>query len=236
MNCRTFHRNLEDYLEDGLDFPGRFGMERHAQQCIGCGKAMADAQRLGQMARELKRVKAPAGFEDSILGKIGNRKLNSRFSRFRRFWIYGFEQPSWRKLALASCSMAVLLLGVFYAFNRSIIEYSSPQAFQPQLYIPQASNSPKPAATPAIARNSRATNRNNRAGQLKVANKQAAAPQPIVTSPEEFFADHQEAAYIEYLMLGPDNRPVTVRMPLPKEIQMQYGQPSEEYYIRNVSH
>jgi hypothetical protein len=236
MNCRTFHRKLEDYLEDGLDFSGRFGMERHAQQCIGCGKVMADAQRLGQMAGELKRVKAPAGFEDSILRKIGNRKLNGRFSRFRRFWIYGFEQPPWRKMALASCSIAVLLLGVFYAFNSSIIDYSSPQAFQPQLYIPQASNPPKPATTSIIAKNSRATNRDNKTGQLKAAIKQAAAPQPMVIHPEEFFADRQEAAYLEYLMPGPDNRPVTVRMPLPKEIQMQYGQTSEEYFIQNVSH
>ena len=40
MNCRTFQKNLEDYLADGLDFAGRFGMERHARQCISCGKEM----------------------------------------------------------------------------------------------------------------------------------------------------------------------------------------------------
>jgi hypothetical protein len=234
MNCRTFHRNLEDYLEDGLDFAGRFGMERHAQQCIGCGKVMADAQRLGQMARELKRVQAPADFEDSILRKIGNRKLNGGFSRFRKFWIYGFERPSWRKLALSSCSLAVLLLGVFYAFNRSTIQHSPPQtlrpqAFQPQPYIPQASTPSKAPEKPAIiAKNSLAADRKLSTRQPKSAVKQIAAPPSIDILQEEIFADLQDADYIEYLIVGPGNRPVTVRMP--------YAQPSEEYYIRNVSH
>ena len=41
-------------------------------------------------------------------------------------------------------------------------------------------------------------------------------------------------AYDQYLVPGPDNRQIIVR--LPKTIQMRYGQPSEEYYIRNVSH
>ena len=46
MDCRTFNKKLEDYLEGGLDFPGRFGMERHAGHCFACGKTVADAQKL----------------------------------------------------------------------------------------------------------------------------------------------------------------------------------------------
>ena len=46
----------------------------------------------------------------------------------------------------------------------------------------------------------------------------------------------QDMDYVEYLMPGPDSRPVRVRLPLPKIIPMNYGQMSEEYFIRNVSH
>ena len=116
MNCRTFHRTLEDYLEGGLDFSGRFGMERHAQQCISCGKEMSDAQRLRRMVSELQRVKAPANFEASVLREIGMRKAHGRFSGFRSLWIYGFEWPSFRKLALASSCLADFVLWHFLRF------------------------------------------------------------------------------------------------------------------------
>ena len=106
MDCKTFHKNLEDYLEDGLDFAGRFGMERHAQQCIGCGKDMADAQQIRRMVSELERVKAPDSFEASVISEIGKRKWDARSTGIRRFWIYGPEGPQWRKLALASSSLA----------------------------------------------------------------------------------------------------------------------------------
>ncbi len=238
MNCRTFHRNLEDYLEDGLDFPGRFGVERHAQQCIGCGKVMADAQRLSQMACELKRVKAPANFEDSLLEEIGKRKLNRRFSLFRRLWIYGFDPFSWRKLALASAGSAVLLLGVLYAFNYSSFHYLTRTLHPLQTSIPQAAPSPKSAEnSEVIAKDSLEKNRENKTVQSKFVEKKAPVPQRIeIAQQEEMIADQEEADYIEYLMMGPDKRPVTVRLPLPKEIRMQYGQPSEEYFLRNVSH
>jgi hypothetical protein len=237
MNCRTFHRNLEDYLEDGLDFPGRFGMERHSQQCIGCGKVIADAQRLGQMARELKRVKAPSNFEASLLEEIGKRKLNSRFTRFRRLWIYGFEPLSWRKPALASAGLAVLLLGVFYAFNYSYFHYLPRTSPPLQTSIPQAAPHPIAAdRSEIIAKNSLEKNPENKTVQSKVRAQKAPAPQLIDIARQEMIVDQEEADYIEYLMMGSDNRPVTVRLPLPKEIRMQYGQPNEEYFIRNVSH
>lgn len=114
MNCRTFQKQLEDYLEDKLDFAGRFGMERHAQQCIHCGEEMAGAQALGRMVRSLDKVKAPPDFEASILNKIAVRKRHRRFSAFRRFLVFGFDMPSWRKYALASSSLALIGLGFLY--------------------------------------------------------------------------------------------------------------------------
>ena len=129
MDCRKFHRNLEDYLEDGLDFPGRFGMERHAQQCIHCGRVVSDAQRLRQMAHQLERVKAPADFESRLLEEIGKRKALGRFSGLRRFWLYGFDMPSPRRLVLASSCVAVVAMGIFFfypfLFNRITPEAGS---------------------------------------------------------------------------------------------------------------
>jgi hypothetical protein len=111
MDCRKFHRILEDYLEDGLDFSGRFGMERHAQQCIGCGKVLSNAQQLRRMARQLDRVKAPGSFEADVLREIGRREARGRFFGLRRFWLYGFDPPSIRRWALVASCLAVLVIG-----------------------------------------------------------------------------------------------------------------------------
>lgn len=237
MNCRTFHRNLEDYLEGGLDFSGRFGMERHARQCISCGKEMADAQRLRRMVSELQRVKAPVNFEASVLKEIGIRKAHGRFPGFRSLWMYGFEWPSLRKLALASSFLAVLGFGVFYALNRASFHQTAPP---PQIAF-------KPAAIPTEAKEAKS----NPAAKSEVPSpgkqvemetpKLAKRIQPRELPEEEQVLERdmqevQDTDYVEYVMPGLDSRPVPVRLPLPKIIPMNYGQMSEEYFIRNVSH
>lgn len=241
MNCKAFHQNLEDYLEGGLDFSGRFGMERHAQQCICCGKEMSDAQRLRRMASELQRVKAPANFEASILREIGARKAHGRLSGFRSFWLYGFEWPAFRKLALASSSLAVLFLGAFYVLNRASLDTPSPQ---PQIAaglkpVPIVVKK-EPKESPAVKLEASLPKKETPVEIPKLAKKvlppELPNNEPI---PEEDMRDMRELRdvdYVEYFMPGPDSRPVPVRLPLPKVIPMRYGQMSEEYFIRNVSH
>src|SRR5213594_1530202 len=112
MDCRSFEKNLEDYLEGGLDFPGRFGMERHAQQCYVCGKAMASAQRLGELAKQIGEASAPVNLAASVLARIHAR--DSR-SWLYDFWVYRFEWPSWRALALTALSMAFVGIFAFWA-------------------------------------------------------------------------------------------------------------------------
>jgi hypothetical protein len=234
MDCRTFHKKLEDYLEDGLDFSGRFGMERHAQQCIGCGKTLADAQRLSGMARELVRVKAPLNFEDLVLNEIGKRKLNSRVARFWSHWIYSFEWPSWRNLTWSSCSLALLLLGGFYAYHRFFLDL-------PRQPIAAAASAPKAAAPAQAADNSAEVVGNS---QLAAKTAAAAAVNPRPTKnrapvrtadafPDEVLGDQQEAEYLEYFPQGPNDPPVVIRWPLPAQTQ-SHGQP--QYFIQNVSH
>ena len=243
MNCRTFHRTLEDYLEGGLDFSGRFGMERHARQCLSCGKEMSDAQRLRRMVSELQRVKAPSDFETSVLREIGMRRAHGRFSGFRSFWMHGFEWPSFRKLALASSCLAILCFGIFYASRRTVIN--------------QASTAPHIVGVPATIAVEAREAKSNAGTRLEtpVPKKPAAVEtiisakrirppallkrEPVIDAIDAETRDMQEVQdtdYVEYSMPGPGNRAVPVRLPLPKTIPMRYGQMSEEYFIRNVSH
>jgi hypothetical protein len=237
MDCRKFHKSLEDYLQGGLDFSGRFGMERHAQQCISCGEDLANAQQLSQMTSDLERVKAPLNFEAKLLQEIGKRKSHGRFSYFHRTWMYGFDSFSWRKVALAGCGCAALALGIAYWPRHSAgIANTSPApsyvAAEPSNKVveqPKAADNKKFGAAfhePVVPE----------ARAVMASSKASPEIQPLRPADEELFTEPEVAdtEFTEYVMEGPDNRPVTVR--LPKRIRMQYSPASEEYFIRNVSH
>jgi hypothetical protein len=233
MDCRRFHRNLEDYLQDGLDFSGRFGMERHAQQCIRCGKDLADAQRLSQMARQLERVKAPVNFEASVLQEIGKRKLQGPFSYFYRAWVYGFDWVSWRKLAIAGCGAAALALGIVYWPRH--VPAPTPNALPLASYV--AAGPPK-SPTNEREKPAQVVRESAMPQARPVARPDRIKPESRFPRPaqEDLFTEPEiaDTEYMDYVVEGPDNRPVTVR--LPKKIRMQYSDASEEYFIRNVSH
>ena len=233
---------MEDYLAGGLDFSGRFGMERHAQKCLSCGKELSDAQRLRRMVSELQRVKAPADFEASVLREIGARKANSRFSGFRSVWMYGFEWPSLRKLALASSCLAVLFLGIFYASHRTSFNRATapPQVASERSVAPAEKKEIRnlPAAKVALPLPKK------QAAETPKFAKKVLPPAILKREPPldqdlqdmRDLQDLQNVNYVEYEMPGMDNRPVPVRLPLPKVIHRQYNQMSEEYFIQNVSH
>ena len=240
MDFKNFRRALEDYLEGGLDFSGRFGMERHARQCMSCGKEMSDAQRLHQRVSELQRVKAPADFEASVLREIGARRAYGRFSDFRSHWMPGFA--SFRKLALASSCLAVLCFGIFYASYRTVFNRKSttPQVASARAKVDveakEAKNSP--GTSPA-------THAPNKPAAEPLKSAKGVRPpallkrESVIDAMDGKIRDMQEVKdtdYVEYSMPGPDNRPVPVRLPLPKIIPVRYGQMSEEYFIQNVSH
>lgn len=237
MDCRKFHKNLEDYLEGGLDFPGRFGMERHAQQCIRCGKELTGAQRLRQMVSGIDRVKAPVNFEQSLLNEIGKIKTEERFSSLKRFWIYGFEWPSMRKVALASSCLAILAFGMFYfSANKSTSVSPLPVSAPPVVAVqkPVKTDQPPvqaPEAVPlktAVLKPTSALSRHESGTE-----EMTKAPDPererIV---EEELA---ETDYVELQLMGPDNRPVSVYRQ-PNEPQLRNVKINEEYFLRNLSH
>jgi anti-sigma factor RsiW len=186
MNCRKFYRNLEDYLDGELDFAGRFSMERHAEQCLACGKKLADARGLRLLTASLARVKAPADFEERVCREIALRKSQGIFSRVRNFLAFGFE---WRRFAFVATAFAALVFGIFFA---------------QQIW--------RDAPFPAVAEKSN-----------------SAEETDILEAPENF---KMEA--LDLLLVSPDNRYTPEQ--LPRKIYVRYGSPSEEYFIRNVSH
>lgn len=239
MDCRTFHKNLEDYLEGGLDFPGRFGMERHAQQCFGCGKVVGDAQHLSRLAHELKGTGAPENFEAELLRRIQKESLGRPLWKFRRLPIYFFEWPSWRFLTACALILGMAGFAAFFS-NRWLktdragdaagIARESRPVLAPQrnvetLPVAPAHNPPKAVAVSGRPRKAPVPARDI-----------FAKPRSGYSTEEDspYYADRADSDYAEYLVPGPGNRQYVMR--LPKTIRMLYGQPSEEYFIRNVSH
>jgi len=227
MDCRTFQKNLEDYLENGLDFSGRFGMERHAQQCIACGEEMARAQRLSRMVRGLERVKAPSTFESSVLNEIARQKLNNIFFRIRRDWVYGLEGLSWRKWAAVGATFAVFGLGFLYWYNSATSNHTAalPSAAKEPAKTEEI-ESPRLAPDTAGVKSERAVQARNAEAEVR----------PSDLAQSDLFSDQEDLTteYIEFSILDSDNLPATIQ--LPKKIRVQYEQPSEEYFIQNVSH
>ncbi len=233
MDCHRFKNNLEDYLEDGLDFTGRFGMERHAQQCIICGEELAGAQRLRRMVHELGRVKAPVSFESSLLSEIGKRNWQGRFPHFKKFWLYGFELQSLRKLAVAASGLAVLAIGVFclppYLSRRATPEVpSAPTLAAQKPAIMKQNEHTEPVVTPI-------STRSDRPSPSQSTDDVAETTQASSTEPEQVVEQETtDTDYVELQMIGPDKRPVSFR--LSDKSRYRDGKTAQEYFIRNVSH
>jgi hypothetical protein len=255
MNCRTFHRNLEDYLQDGLDFANRFAIERHSRQCISCGKDLADAIELRHRVLDLKQVKAPADFESSLLEKIGMHKARSRSSAIRKFWIYSPEWLSWKKLMIASSSLAVLAIGILVLFQPT--DTNPPEPTPVAVRLPEKALEPSPAV---VHRPEKVAGK-----ETSVFNTKSASPPPPshaeVSAPETMpmpiarktpkaspvstlqlkewmpFEESSETVpdYFRVLIGGSDVHPAPVPM-LPQTIWIQYRPAPEEYFIQNVSH
>jgi len=235
MDCHTFHKRLEDYLDGGLDFPGRFAMERHARQCFGCERDIAETLRLKQMVRDIRRVSAPADFETSLLARIRTDTSRHRFWRLQSLWWYGFENLSWRKVGVGAAAV-ILVAGITAlvhfgnGFNRPIA-MQNPEAGPSRAAVGESDNLQGPG--PAIA--ARAVPPSRQAMLAEIS--------PVAVDGSGFRVQDQWATpylepgdldFFEYLVPVSGDRQLILQ--LPRTIRMRYAQPSREYYIRNVSH
>jgi anti-sigma factor RsiW len=234
MDCRTFRRNLEDYLDGGLDFPGRFGVERHAQQCLGCGKDLADAQKLSRLTRELARAQAPADFEARVHRLLRSRGLQRRpkLWELQHFWWERMPSRSW---AWGTVALLLLVGGIFYSANRVPFDHA------PSVPSLTAGSLPPEADKPTVA--SRPTAVRPAAVPPEILPESAAHlyPSPTPNGPFTLESDTPvwsiepaDSEYVEYVVPAAGGQRLVMR--LPKTIRMRHGQPSEEYFIRNVSH
>ena len=234
MDCRTFHKNLEDYLQGGLDFPGRFGIERHAQQCLACGKDLADAQKLGRMARELERVPAPAGFEAELLRRIQTSGLRRRPALWRLQYLWP-DWLSWRPVWVASAA-ALLAAGVFFSLQHFTPEQdpTDPAAIAEKA-SPQATTIPVNGGVPELPSASLPAAARDFAVPVILMPDGGADPRFVVEpGASSGFGEAAGTEYVEYAIPGADGRQVVMR--LPTTIRLRHIQPSEDYFLRNVSH
>ena len=242
MDCRKFQKNLEDYLEGGLDFAGRFGIERHAQQCYSCGRTESDAQKLRLLALAVKRVSAPSNFEAAVLARIHDRESRLFFGGLRRRWAYGLEWPSWPSLALGVSGLSLFAIAILFSLHH--FAGTDPNG---EIAAGQVSASDRPPSTPSPGEALTAAAPGGSVSDpvtelpsnpLTVSRAGSSVGRPrILYSTDELtveLSNQGESDYVEYLVPGPGNRPVIMR--LPNTIRMKYGQASEEHFIRNVSH
>jgi len=231
MDCRTFHRRLEDYLEGGLDFPARFGMERHAKQCYACEKDVTEAVRLRQMARELQRVGAPPNFETALLARIQTEKSHRRFWKLQSLWLYGFEGFSWRAASItALVTVSVVVTVSYFHFGTGRYQPTAPQVAEERLAAQLPARNGSDAAP-----NVGLPDESALSGEGDVFARGTKGPVGLgrddLATP---FATPADSDYVEFLVPVSGDRQLIMR--LPRTIRMQYNQPSREYFIRNVSH
>lgn len=257
MDCRNFHKSLEDYLDGGLDFAGRFGVERHAEQCLVCGKKLADARKLQQMTASLARVKAPVDFEAQLCREIARRKSHGFFARLRESLTYDFAWPealSWPRLASVATICVVLGFGIsLYRYlnqETPLLSASSPVApivnvpvvaeqvdqimtEQPETVV--SAETTVPVILPTLPTSPvvpvvEVTNPLEPVSALQAMVTEDFELSPELSGPK----NHPRAEAVNLMLLGPDYRTAPER--LPQRIYYRYGPPSEEHFIMNVSH
>lgn len=224
MDCRTFRKKLEDYLQGEMDFPARFGMERHAQQCYACGKEMKDALRIREMVKTLVRVKAPTDFEAALLARLQNAGVRRRSSMLGRLLTLGLDRVPWRLLAAGAAAAAVALAGIhlFVSERRDSPAFVSKiDDLSPAQPVEAGGASGDHAAVAVLS-------------PMIVPLGDPRARFLPAEDWSEKYVDPADKGYFEYALPGPGDRRMIMR--LPKSILLRYGIPSEEYFIRNVSH
>jgi hypothetical protein len=165
--------------------------------------------------------------------------MRGRFWNLERFWIYGFDTTRWRALAYSAAGLAILGFGILISYN--LLERNKPAptasitspAPAPNTQLPVAAASPAAqlSQTPPIARQA-STERS--AAPLTLIPRRSRAGYSAELDGPPIVAEPVDSEYVGLPVSAPGEGQSI--MLLPKKLRVQYGPPSEEYFIRNVSH
>ncbi len=239
MDCRTFHRRLEDYLEGGMDFPARFGMERHAKQCYACEKDVHDALKLRQKVRAIPRVVAPSDFETSLLARIKAEKARHRFWSLQSIWLYSFDGLSPRAVTLAVAAVVLLVGTVSYLHfgagwndsSLSRIGTLNPLANDPNredIATEDLGAGTSPVRLSELS--ARGDSLRSWIGSPNLGGLGNMGWDSWATP----YSEPGDSDYFEYLVPVSGERQLILQ--LPKTIRIRYNQPSERDFMWNMSH
>ncbi len=67
MECQTFARRVQDYLDGELDTEDTRAMDDHAAGCRRCDVSLVQYRALFRILNRLAPEPAPPGFEDAVL-------------------------------------------------------------------------------------------------------------------------------------------------------------------------
>ena len=200
-----------------------------------CGKELADADALRSKLRTITQVSAPPDFEAVVRNRIHRASNKSSSWRLRRAWrpLAVWSSPP----LLASSLIILVLLGIGTLFSFQWLSLSdrpprtssasSSHTAAPAPQYPKDADSAAKLAIDVAAIELNAPSREPTPSAVENVSQVEEEWSPAMTgSPDPEFR--------EYLVPGPGYRKLILR--LPDTIRMQYDQPSEEYFIRNVSH
>jgi hypothetical protein len=160
----------------------------------------------------------------------------------RKWWVHGPEWPSWPSLALGVSGLSLFALATLFSLhhfggtdpNGEIAAEQVPSSDR----LPSTPSPREESLTAAAPRSSSdpVTELPVNPSTVSPASSLARRPRALYSTDELTveLSNPSESDYVEYLVPGPGNRPVIMR--LPNTIRMKYGQASEEHFIRNVSH
>jgi hypothetical protein len=245
MDCRSFTNDLEEYLQGGLDFAGRFSMERHAAQCYVCRRSFDEADSLGRMAREIARVAAPADFEAQLLERIHARESGAAralLARARTAWDFRVGEFRWWSAAAAAAPVLALALGVA-VWRAAQPSPGERLAAQPPRAAPQhgvgraalaagAKDAPSALVEASVGESEVARPKSLPQGRPAGSEPSARSTRMRLASDRRPRLEPADSGYLEYRV--PGDRDFILR--LPPTIRMRYAEPSEDHFIRNVSH
>lgn len=112
MNCVDYEFELDDYIEGRLDADARVGIERHLLTCAACRALAADLRTL-QEALQLLEPQLPS---PQVWHRVADAiEAETRRQRTTRW--FGLGPVGWRAALPAACTVALLLGGVWLAFQ-----------------------------------------------------------------------------------------------------------------------